>query len=289
MKKLLFIITAAMLTATSAVEAKTKTNMSNDRRERISPSENIITEQHTIPTDFTKIEASYIVNVIVEDRNDNTVTIRANENIMPHIELSVENGKLSARLDGKTVINMKNLVVEISVPNNNKICSVRASGASNITFVPNIQVPDFSASISGASNLSVNLTTQNCTLNLSGASNAHINFDGGSFEAGVSGASGITGSVNAIKSNIKLSGASKATLDGKSDSATVSVSGASAFGGFDFNTNICTASASGASNAEIYCTGLFSAGASGTSKVTYKGDCRVSSLSTSGMSSIKQR
>lgn len=283
MKRLFLILVAAAVTSVLPARA------SNDRAVKITPSDNIVTEHRTISTDFTHIDVSYTVNLIVEDRNDDRVTIRANENIMPHIELSVKDGKLRARLDGKSVVNMKKLVVEIAVPNSNKIRSVHASGASNVNIKPRIQASEFNAEISGASKMQLDVTAGKCNVEISGAANMQLAFEGGSLNLEASGAAGVTGTVAAVKSSFEASGAANVNVKGRSESAYVDLSGASNFYGFGFETSVCTVKVSGASNAEVLCTESLAAKASGVSKIAYEGDCRISSLSTSGVSSIKKR
>lgn len=258
---------------------------------KISPSKLVITDRRTSAMNFTKIEVSRAVKLVVEDRTDDVIVVRANENVMPYVELSVKNGRLKASLSGD--LNMSsisnNLVVEVSIPNNGRIDDVRVSGASSVTIVPRVQGQSFYAEVSGASSLTADIAASRCSIEVSGASSAKFSYDGGQLSLDVSGASAAKGTVNALKSAIEVSGASAAHIDGKSESSVVEVSGASAFKGSNFETSVCTAEVSGVSAAEVCCSESLSADASGMSKIVYSGECRLSSVSTSGAGSIRKK
>jgi hypothetical protein len=68
----------------------------------------------------------------------------------------------------------------------------------------------------------------------------------------------------------------------------VEASGASDFKGFDLETDICNAQASGASDIKITVNKVLSAQASGASDVRYKGDCTIKEIKSSGSSSVSK-
>lgn len=284
MKKLFLILVAAAVTSVLPAMA------SNGRAVKITPSDNIVTEHRTISTDFTHISVSSTVKLTVEDRTDNTVVIRANENILPYVQLNVVDGKLTAGMD-KLIIKSapRGLVIEIAVPNSGRISMVEASGATAVNIKPRIQASKFNAEVSGASKMQVDVTAEKCNVELSGATKMQLAFEGGAFNLEASGAANVTGTVAAVKSSFEGSGAVSVNVKGRSESAYVDMSGASNFYGYGFETSVCTVEVSGASNAEVLCTESLAAKASGVSKIAYEGDCRMSSLSTSGVSSIKKR
>ena len=285
MKRVLLIWAAALL---MALPAAAKVRVEQNAGSRVTPSSTIITEQRTSAMNFSRIEVSGIIRLTVEERTDNIIEIRANENVMPYVKLSVSDGVFSARIQDNVRF-VKDPVVEVSIPNNGKVSAVRLSGASKLNIEPHLSAQDFKARVSGASRLNFDLTASSCKIDVSGASNVRFGFEGGTLEVSTSGASSTKGHVSALKSDIEVSGSSSVHLDGSSASAGIEVSGVSNFRGFDFATEVCTVEASGVSSIEVNCTESLSARSSGTSKITYNGDCRLSSASTSGMSSIKKK
>jgi hypothetical protein len=103
-----------------------------------------------------------------------------------------------------------------------------------------------------------------------------------------SGASDLKGKIDINKLSVDLSGASDITVSGNSMQLDIEASGASDFKGFDLVTEICNASASGASDIKITVNKELSAHASGASDVRYKGNGVIRDLKSSGSSSVSK-
>ena len=104
----------------------------------------------------------------------------------------------------------------------------------------------------------------------------------------LSGASDLKGKIEVNKLAVDLSGVSDITISGSAMQLDVESSGASNFKGFDLVTDICNASASGASDIKITVNKELSANASGASDVRYKGAGKITDIKTSGSSSISK-
>lgn len=127
-------------------------------------------------------------------------------------------------------------------------------------------------------------------LSVSGACDVFINgtlkADGLSINQ--SGASDLKGKIDVKKLSVDLSGASDITLSGNAAQLDVEASGASDFKGFDLVTDVCNASASGASDIKVTVNKELSAHASGASDVRYKGSGVIRDLKSSGSSSVSK-
>ena len=280
------LIAAMMFAIPSVSAARAKAE------KRVTPSKTIVTEKRTSAMNFTQIHVSSIVRLTVEDRNDDIIVIRANENVLPHINLSVYDDKLTASL-GRVIFDKVSsggeLTIEIAIPNNGRISSVKATGAAKVDIIPHINASTFDIDLNGAAKLGMRLTASRCTAEVSGAAKLDIDYNGGPISLEASGAAKINGTVEAIKSSIGCNGAVGIDFSGSSESLELELSGASSFHGFDFRTRSCKVEASGASNAEIFCSGALSAGASGMSKIVYTGGCGLAHYSQSGMGKIKMK
>jgi Putative auto-transporter adhesin, head GIN domain len=126
-------------------------------------------------------------------------------------------------------------------------------------------------SISGACDVFINgtLNTDDLTINLSGASD-------------------LKGKIEVKKLSVDLSGASDITMSGNAPRLDVEANGASTFKGFDLVTDVCNASASGASDIKVTVNKELSAHASGASDVRYKGNGVITDIKSSGSSSISK-
>jgi hypothetical protein len=127
-------------------------------------------------------------------------------------------------------------------------------------------------------------------VDFSGASKANVaRFSGvKSMEIEVSGASQVTMSLSSPKVSIDLSGASSLALTGDGDILSGEVSGASSFKGREFSAKTVSIDASGASSAAVLASATVNAEASGASSVRYSGTAKDIHSSTSGASSVKR-
>lgn len=103
-----------------------------------------------------------------------------------------------------------------------------------------------------------------------------------------SGASDLKGKLDVNKLTVDLSGASDITVTGTATQLSIEASGASDFKGYDLNTDICNARASGASDIKITVNKELSAHASGASDVRYKGNGVIRDIKSSGASSVSK-
>jgi hypothetical protein len=128
-------------------------------------------------------------------------------------------------------------------------------------------------------------------LEASGASDVVIagKLTGGDVRIHMNGASDIKGSVDFKSLDLKLNGASDATISGRVVSLKVDANGASDLKGYDLETDMCAAEASGASDIKITVNKELSARASGASGVYYKGTGVIRDIKSSGSSSISKK
>lgn len=127
-------------------------------------------------------------------------------------------------------------------------------------------------------------------LNVSGACDVFITgtLKADNLKIHQSGASDLKGKIEVKNLSVDISGASDVMLTGTATSLDVEASGASTFKGFDLVTDVCSASASGASDIKITVNKELSARASGASDVRYKGDGVIKELKSSGASSVSK-
>ncbi|HHP7240281.1 MAG TPA: PspC domain-containing protein [Cyclobacteriaceae bacterium] len=125
-------------------------------------------------------------------------------------------------------------------------------------------------------------------LELSGACKANVvGFDNESITMKLNGAS--RGRINADfeEVSIDLEGASVLLMVGKADILEANLSGASKLSAYEFRVENVSVNASGASKAEVYAKDYLTAGSSGFSKITYRGQPNINQK-TDGLGDIKR-
>lgn len=282
--------TAAVIDKDGKV-VKTVTEDDTERYESETPSKkkNIVMRAHKSNLNFEKIEVSRCVRLVVEDRTDGNIIVRADEAVMPYVELSVAKGTLKARISDK--FNMRRVsggpVAVVYIPNNGRIRSIDASGASSVIVKPLLTTGKLNLETGGASKIDLRANAGETEIECSGASRIVAEITGTECEIDLSGASSLSLSGSVRTGAVDVSGASKFNAsDMKFDTLSVDVSGASTA---NVSATKCIVEVSGASKADVYCDGELSAEASAASSLRYSGDCRTTHLSSSGASSIKKK
>lgn len=157
MKKIIFALIAVLFCVTniSAITLNVDNDIYvNNTPNRIKGSGNIITKD--IPAiAYDAIKASRGARVVVEEREDNNIIIRADDNIMPYVVVRKEGNSLRVTIDDN-VKTTTNITLEVYLPKNTQINELTASSAATINVRPTIQ--GRSLSIDAASAAKINFS-----------------------------------------------------------------------------------------------------------------------------------
>ena len=185
---------------------------------------NVITQ--TLPlSDFTKIVVGNSFKVTVKQADSFDVQIKADDNIVEHLDIRKSEDTLVIRLKSGKSTRSATLEAEVSLP---QLTGFKLSGASKGTVQGFASQREFGADLSGASRLSGDIKAGQTDVELSGASSVDLAGSSAGFTLRASGASSADLEDFAIDSaEVHLSGASTATLDVKDQIGPVRLSGAS--------------------------------------------------------------
>jgi len=216
---------------------------------KIKPSKKITTEERTIGK-YEKLSVYDAFDVSVTYGSATSkITVEANDNLMKYIITELDGDHLVIKLDSKiSVKSSATLKINITVP---KLTEIKASGASSVEFLNE-------------------LNTNNLTLDLSGASS-------------------LTGNLNLSSCDFDLSGASQIEVTGAITTAKATLSGASSLSGYGCVIESLTVDLSGASNASLTVNNTINVKASGASNLNYKGNATINSLDISGASNVNKK
>ena len=162
----------------------------------------------------------------------------------------------------------------------------------NIPHTATITMPDlYALNLSGAAlGTAVGFESEHdFHLSLSGASELDMDMQTGDFDASLSGASRLKGILTATSTEIHLSGDSHSTLAGTGGDLTLIASGASIAKLKEFTINDAAIGLSGASNASLYVNGNLDADLSGASYLEYQGNPSLGAINLSGGSSYEYK
>jgi hypothetical protein len=200
---------------------------------------------------FSGIKVSGAIDVYLSQSDTYAVAVSADEEkYRDNINTEISNGILhiSFSNSGLRFNGDKHLRVYISFKN---LQSIEATGASDIIVSDLLKISDLKLRLSGASNITGNVSIGNLLLDLSGASTVKIK--------------------------------------GETTNLKIDASGASDVKNYGLVAENCIADISGASDVRITVTKSISAKASGASNLYYRGNPERKDVSSSGASNISRR
>ena len=207
----------------------------------IKGSGNIVTRTIDAP-DFDRVDAARAVKVVITGKATDKITIQADDNIMEYVVVEAKGGRLTATID-KSVNNVSNADVTVTVPANGRIRALDASSAARITSDVTLTADKFSIDASSAARIDATVKSTTCAV---------------------------------------ASSASKITLKGSAAECSIDMSSASKLSAAEFAVTDCSVDTSSAAKATVNCTGTLRAAASSGSSIRYTGDCKTSISKSSG-------
>lgn len=199
-------------------------------------------------TGFNSIDVSGAIDVYVRQDSTTSVKVEADDNLLQYVDVYTNNSTLVIKTRRGMWIRPTNKIkVYVSNP---FYTEFEVSGASSIRSETEIS------------------SNETLRVDLSGDSDAKLEF-------------------NAPRVSVDLSGASNLTIRGKTKDFKAGASGASEIRCFDLLTENTEVEASGASSAEVYASVKLAGSASGASHIKYKGNA-IPSISSSGASGVNK-
>ena len=278
-------MTVSACTAT-AHTAVTATDMSIPSDARITGSGNIITRRVNI-ADFSRIETSRAVHLVVEKRSGREAIIEADDNIMPYVIVEVDGGCLTVSIDNE-IKSLNDVTVKVTVPSDGNISTISASSASKVTVQAEIKTPKLMLDASSAANINIAKSdVGTCSIEASSAANVE-----GAIKADncVIDMSSANVALLAVKCDVTASSASSATISGEAGDIDLSASSAAKIDAMDLNARNAEAEASSGGSIKVTCMKSIDASASSGGSVKYaaKGDLDSELKHTSSGGSVKK-
>ena len=281
-------MTVSACTAT-AHTAVTATDMSIPSDARITGSGNIITRRVNI-ADFSRIETSRAVHLVVEKRSGRKAIIEADDNIMPYVIVEVDGGCLNVGIDDD-IKSLNNVTVKVTVPSDGNISAISASSASRVTVETEIKSPKLMLDASSAANINITKSdVGTCSIDASSAANVEGAIKADNCVIDMSSASDVNVALLAVKCDVTATSAASATLSGEAGDIEITVSSAAKVDAMDLNARNADVSASSGGSIKVTCMKSIDASASSGGSVKYaaKGDLDPELRHTSSGGSVRK-
>lgn len=281
-------MTVSACTAT-AHTAVTATDMSIPSDARITGSGNIITRRVNI-ADFSRIETSRAVHLVVEKRSGREAIIEADDNIMPYVIVEIDGGCLTVSIDNE-IKSLNDVTVKVTVPSDGNISAISASSASKVTVQAEIKTPKLMLDASSAANINIAKSdVGTCSIEASSAANVEGAIKADNCVIDMSSASDVNVALLAVKCDVTATSAASATLSGEAGDIEITVSSAAKVDAMDLNARNAEAEASSGGSIKVTCMKSIDASASSGGSVKYaaKGDLDPELRHTSSGGSVKK-
>jgi len=227
----------------------------------------VVTRSYDI-TDFNSVDTGHDFQVDITASDTYSIVITTNEEAFEHINVYKTGDTL--KIDPKDIywqFHNLNLKAEITMP---ELHGLNLSGASQGNVKGFQSTDGFDLSLSGASELDMDMGT-------------------GDFVSRISGSSELTGNLTATSTVIDLSGDSHVKLAGSGGIIRLIVSGSSDAELENFTVNDADIKLSGSSDASLDIKGRLDATLSGSSFLEYSGNPTLGQFNVTGSSSFKRR
>ena len=114
---------------------------------------NIVTRTIEAPA-FDRIDAARAVKVVITDKTSGKIIIAADDNVMDYVVVEANGGRLTATID-KSINNLSNADVTVTVPANGSIRALDASSAAKISGDVVLNADKFAMDASSAAKIDV--------------------------------------------------------------------------------------------------------------------------------------
>lgn len=144
-------VLALLFTPVASQTADAKTRTSDNctmQRNRLVGSGNLITKQIDKPA-FDEIKASRSVKVILTTEASDVITIKADDNVMPYVEITCKERELKVTID-KIINSLNDITVEVTVPVGRTLDGLSASSAAIIASSDALNVGEIELAASSA-------------------------------------------------------------------------------------------------------------------------------------------
>jgi hypothetical protein len=183
--------------------------------EKIKGNGKIITETRTT-SEYDEINVGGSFDVVLVKGKEGSIKIEGEENVIPYIEIEVNNGNLQIKYKKNTNLNpTKKMTITVPITSIDK---VSLGGSGNISNVGVIKTNNFLASLGGSGNIKLQIETAIMSVSIGGSGNIEISGKTTEFNCSVAGSGNVSAfNLNSDVTNATIagSGSAKITVNNK--------------------------------------------------------------------------
>ncbi|MBP3317643.1 MAG: DUF2807 domain-containing protein [Alistipes sp.] len=193
-----------------------KSSNAHNAASRLVGSGNIISKSEKISNNYTTIKASRGVKVEMSEAGGDTATIKADDNVMPHVIFEVSGGVLNVSISNKEYSSISNCTVIATIPANDNITAINASSAAEVTIRPALTNSKLDINTSSAAKVVMTGVLKIGEMDIDTSSSASIQIvkaEVKELDASTSSAGKISGAFNADNCELEASSAASINME----------------------------------------------------------------------------
>lgn len=248
-KIIMQVVTAIIVTITSLLFSSCNFNIGKDGLNgtngfgSIKGSGNVVVENRNVESDFNSIVASSGLEIVIEQGNNKSVIVEADDNILKHIMTQVNNGELKIFID-TSIRNASSKKVIVSLQD---IENLTTSSGASINSKNILKGNTINLTSSSGSSINVSLDTESTSCTSSSGSEINIQGKTEILETKSSSGSAINAKKLIAKSVVSVSSSGSSTYVNPTESLSAKASSGSSINYNKTAANITRSSSSGAS------------------------------------------
>jgi hypothetical protein len=215
----------------------------------------VVTERRPVKA-FDRVHVSGMGTLVIVQGQQESLTVEAQDDILPQIETTVRHGELLISLGGKwprDLMPTKPITYSLTVK---QLSAISTSGAVAVEGRGNLRASDLTIDTSGSGTVDLHVTAKSVSTAISGS---------GAVDLGVTARSVAT----------TISGSGVCSLRGAAESHSAQINGSGQYLARALTSSQCKISINGSGSAQVAATEALEAQVSGSGDVSYWGDPKV--------------
>jgi len=231
---------------------------------------------------FDAVQVSRAIRADILAAKAGEIIVRADDNLSDLVVVKVEEGTLKIGID-KSVQNICDHHIRVTVPYDERIGSLKASSAATIVCKEPLRAPKTELKASSSADIEAAVgNAEECECTASSAATIKATIKASECEFKASSSADIEADVTADQVEVKASSAADIALTGSARACEAELSSAAKFSARKFDVQLYDVEASSGSDAFVRCNGLLKAQASSGATIRYTGDCQTRTSESSG-------
>lgn len=246
---------------------------------------NVVKQERKVG-DFSTIKLNCSVDLFISQGTTNSVTVKAEDNLLDMIETEVSGDALKIDIDG-SISTSKEMVVFVTVAN---LHSLQINGSGDVKSENTIKGMDLDIDINGSGDVKMDLDVKNVATGINGSGDVELSGVSGDFRLKIAGSGDFDGDNMRLNlCEITVYGSGDVRLSGSASNVELDQSASGDINLYNLEAQDLTARSNGSGDIVVSVSGIMNVKLSGSGDLTYKGNPAKVDVSATGSGDVYHR